>query len=159
MADYSTALIAAITVMAGWGACVIAGSFRTRELNHSQRREDAALTRAKVDELFSELDALQTLSSEQIVTAVGILERREAADSKIEKINLGRIRSLATIYFPHFAAMITVYDENCIKLLKTLRTDIKNEGIDKINAMYDHIVEAGQLTYIYATTCGYHSQK
>ncbi|MBY0284325.1 MAG: hypothetical protein K2W81_10220 [Sphingomonas sp.] len=146
MVDYSTALIAAITAMAGWGGSVITGRFRTRELSQSQRRDDAALMRAKVDELFSELDALQNVSSEQIVVAISILDRKDAAGAKIEKLNLGRIRSLVSLYFPDLAAMVTVYDENCNGLIRTLRADLQNEGMDKMTAMYGHVIQASQLT-------------
>lgn len=146
MVDYSTALIAAITAMAGWGGSVIAGGFRTRELSQSQKREDAAQMREKVDKLFSELDALQNLLSEQIVTAVGILDRKDAAGAKIEKLNLGRVRSLVSLYFPDLAAMVTVYDDNCNELIRTLRADLQNEDMDKMTAMYGHVVRVGQVT-------------
>lgn len=146
MIDYSTALIAAVTAMAGWGGSVITGGFRTRELRQSQTREDAALMRAKVDELFSEIDALQNLSSEQIVTAVGILDRRDAVNAKIEKLNLGRIRSLVTLYFPDLAAIVAVYDKDCNELIRKLRADLQNEGMDKMTAMYGHVVQVAQVT-------------
>jgi len=146
MDDYSTAAIAAITALAGWGGSVITGSFRMRELNKAHKRDDAALMRAKVDELFSELDALQNLASEQIVTAVGVLDRRDAADAKIEKLNLGRIRSLVTLYLPDLAASVATYDEKCNELIKTLRADLQNKDMDNISASFGHVVLAGQLT-------------
>lgn len=144
--DYSTALIAAVTAMAGWGGSVITGGFRTRELGKSHKRDDAALMRAKVDELFSELDALQNLASEQIVTAVGVLNRRDVADAKIEKLNLGRIRSLVTLYLPDLAASVAAYDEKCNELIKTLRADLQNTDMDNKTATFGHVVLAAQLT-------------
>ncbi len=146
MDDYSTAAIAAITALAGWGGSVITGGFRMRELKKAHKRDDATLMRAKVDELFSELDALQNLASEQIVTAVGILNRRDAADAKIEKFNLGRIRSLVTLYLPELAASVATYDEKCNELLKTLRADLQNDDMDNMSATFGHVVLAGQLT-------------
>lgn len=146
MADYSTALIAGITALAGWGGGFITGSFRMWELGKSHQRDDAALMRSSVGELFSELDLLQNLASQQIVTAIGILDRRDATGAKIEKFNLGRIRSLVALYFPDLAAVVANYDEKCSELIMTLRADLQNEGMDKMSAMYGHVVQAGQLT-------------
>jgi hypothetical protein len=146
MADYSTALIAAITAFAGWGGSVITSGFRMRELGKTHKRDDAALMRVKVDELFSELDALQNLASEQIVTAVAVLNRKDVADAKIEKLNLGRIRSLVTLYLSDLAVAITAYDEKCDELIRALRADLQNEGMDNTTATFGHVILAGQLT-------------
>lgn len=63
MTDYGTVAIAAITALARWGGSVIAGGFRMRELDKSHARDDMALMRTKVDELFSELDLIQIVAS------------------------------------------------------------------------------------------------
>jgi hypothetical protein len=146
MVDYGTVAIAAITALAGWGGSVIAGGFRMRELRRSHGRDDSALLRTKVEELFVELDALQAAASQQIVTAMGILDRRDPAGATVEKFNLGRIRSLVTLYFPALAAAVATYDAKCGALIKTLRADLQDPDMDKITAMYGHVVQAGQLT-------------
>lgn len=146
MVDHGTVAIAAITALAGWGGSVIAGGFRMRELRKAHGRDDSALMRTKVEELFVELDAIQAAASQQIVTAMGILDRRDPAGATIEKFNLGRIRSLVTLYFPNLARMVATYDAKCGELIRTLRTDLQDPDMDKITAMYGHVAQAGQLT-------------
>lgn len=77
---------------------------------------------------------------------MGVLQRRDAAGATTEKFKLGRMRSLVALYFPELAAALATYDEECSRLARTLRADLQDAGMDKLTAMYGHIVQAGQAT-------------
>lgn len=146
MADWETVAIATITALAGISGSVIAGQFRIREQAKSHRRDDASLIRSKVEELFSELDAIQAASSQQMVSALEMLNRKEPIGKPFEKFNLGRTRSLATLYFPALATALQVYDTKCDELIRNLRIDLQNEDMDNTTAMFGHVILAAQLT-------------
>ena len=146
MADWETVAIATITALAGISGSVIAGQFRIREQAKSHRRDDASLIRSKVEDLFSELDAIQAASSQQMVAAVEMLNRKEVVGKPFEKFNLGKTRSLATLYFPALAAALNAYDTKCDELILQLRSDLQNEDMDNMTAMYGHVILAGQIT-------------
>lgn len=146
MVDYGTVAIATITALAGWGGGVITGGFRMQELSKTHVRDDAVLVRAKVEELFCELDAIQSVASQQIVIAMRVLDRGKATGVTIEKFNLGKVRSLVSLYFPDLSATLSEYDKKCEELVLTLRADLQNEDMNKMTAMYGHVIMAGQVT-------------
>ena len=129
MVDWSTVLIAAISGGAGLAGSVIAGHFNLKALRMGHRNDDVVSIRAKVEELYAELDHIQELSNESAVRAMAAIKAQGVPQEKFGTINLGKIRSIVGLYFPKCQAAIDAFDQEDIEDVKALRADFKSDPL------------------------------
>jgi hypothetical protein len=136
MVDYATILIAAISAGAGLGGSIIAGYLSLKAVRLSHRREDSALVRSKVEELFAELDRVQALSHILSARALKEMNAETPSQDQFEQINLGKIRSIAGMYFPECKTAIASFDAEYAKVYKEVRELFKNHPPDLMKKSY-----------------------
>ncbi len=140
MVDWSTVLIAAISAGAGLGGSVIAGHFNLRVVTKSHRRDDVALIRAKVEELYAELDYVQNLSNVSAAGAMAAINAQAAPQEKFDTINLGKIRSIVGLYFPTCQTAIGAFDQQAAENAKTLRVDLEEKKLNPLTAGFSYLL-------------------
>lgn len=136
MVDYATVLIAVISAGAGLGGSIIAGNFSLKSVRLMHRRDDDALVRSKVEELYAELDRVQALSNVLAARAMKEMNAEVPSGEQFEQINLGRIRAVVSMYFPNCKVVIEDFDKEKIGNDKEIRKIFEDPKADLLKQSY-----------------------
>lgn len=144
MADYATVLIAAITAGAGLGGGLIAGRFNLKALVMSHRRDDAVSIRAKVEELYAELDHIENMSAEMSAQVMNAIGKQDAPAERFQTINLGKVRAIVALYFPACQPAFEAFDQRSTENARLLRASLEKKDRDPSFPLYEHVLLESQ---------------
>ena len=126
--ELAIVLAAAIGVAGALGGALIGPFFQQRHERWRADRDDRELLRAKAEELFAAIDDFIAGVSDSTRSAMGQLHKEKVEPQQLP--DLGRVRSIALIYFPTSLDLIEAFEADTIEIAR----DIAEESIAALDA-------------------------
>ena len=130
--------------MAAWGGTFLQHGFGERARKRTERRDDLAVLRVKVEELFLEIDRLDNQAAKANVQYLMDIQKGVSRESPEDQISIGKIRSYVSLYFQDCTDCIAGFDERAAKNLAMLRDNLQNKEFGTQSAIVLSIAQGTQ---------------